>query len=124
MLFNVQTMDVIGVAVVGVVVIRISRSKLVAAMWGTAVVLALVDSMWIVKTGEYLPGTLLLFYGFEYCEYTSLSLLFDLLTVGSLLVWAVLERRKVLPEHMCESCGYDLAGLEDVTACPECGDMT
>jgi hypothetical protein len=73
MLFNVQTMDVIGVTVVGVVVIRISRSKLVAAMWGTAVVLALVNSMWIVKTGEYLPGTLLLFYGFEYCEYTSLS---------------------------------------------------
>ncbi len=122
--YRFQLLEVLGVALTAVVLVFLTRCKLVAVLWGLAVVLTLFNAVWIHKTNDFPPGDVVIFYAFDMFEYTSFSLVFDLLTMGSLLVWAVLGRRKVLPEHMCESCGYDLAGLEDVTACPECGGST
>jgi hypothetical protein len=36
------------------------------------------------------------------------------------LIWAIRERGRVFPDTACQSCGYDLRGLE-AAACPECG---
>jgi len=117
-----QLLEVFGIVFVGGVVVFLTRSRVVLVLWGMAALLVFVNALWYSNYGESPLVSVILFYPFDSYFYTSLSLVFDLLTIGSLLVWAVLERRKVLTEHMCESCGYDLIGLEDVTACPECGE--
>lgn len=37
-----------------------------------------------------------------------------------LVPWAVIQRRRMVPEGHCPGCGYNLAGLAG-TGCPECG---
>jgi len=118
---NYYLMELVGTALIGLVVFYLTRSRLVATMWALAVALALAITIWYKATGMYPPGTIVLFYGFDMYEYTSLSLAFDICTTGSLVLWAILERRKILPDLMCHNCGYDLAGLSGEFACPECG---
>lgn len=118
---GLHLMEIVGTVLIGSVVFYLTRSKLVGAMWALAVAIASTKEIWIVNTGREPPGTVVLFWVFDFVAYTSYSLAFDLLTMGSLMLWAILERRKILPAQMCHSCEYDLAGLSGDAACPECG---
>ncbi len=44
------------------------------------------------------------------------------IVIGALILWAVPKRIHPFPAHACQSCGYDLRGLEPATKCPECGN--
>ncbi len=116
-----QLLEVFGIVLIGSAVIFLSRSRFVAVMWALAVALALANAVWIQNTGSNPPGTITLFRAFDFYHYTSLSMAFDVFTMGSLLLWAILDRRKILPAQMCHSCEYDLAGLPGDAICPECG---
>lgn len=43
------------------------------------------------------------------------------LFAGALVLWAFPKRIRPFPAHACQSCGYDLRGLESDSKCPECG---
>lgn len=113
--------EVVGTVLAGLLILYLTRSRFVAAMWGLAVVAAILRYVLILDFGKTLVDAPSLFYVFDYYEYSVLSLVFDVLTMGSLILWAVLERRKAVPELMCQSCGYDLVGIQGDACCPECG---
>lgn len=117
-----QSIGVLGVVLVGAVLLFVTRSKLVGLMWLGAVLLVAVNAVCYQITGDELPGTVVLFFPFDFFWFTSYSLIFQLLTVGSVVYWAVAERRRVVPEGGCRACGYDLVGLGADAVCPECGE--
>lgn len=47
--------------------------------------------------------------------------LWHAMIIGALMIWAVPRRVRPFPTHRCQSCGYDLRGLEFGAKCPECG---
>lgn len=118
-----QLLEVLGVVLVGAVLFSVTRSKLVGLMWGGAVMLVAANAVWYQIAMDYLPGTVGLFAPFDFYDFTSYSLIFQLLTAGSVVYWAVVERRKVVPERACPMCAYDLVGIADDGCCPECGHL-
>ncbi len=117
-----QSLEVLGVVLVGAVLLFVTRSKFVGLMWLGAVLLVAANAVCYQITSDELPGAVVLFYPFDYFWFTSYSLIFQLLTAGSVVYWAVVERRRVVPERACVMCGYDLVGLHDDGCCPECGE--
>lgn len=113
--------EIVGSVLVGLIVSYLTRSRFVAAMWGLAVVTGILRYVLILDFGKSNTDAPVLFYVFDYSEYTVLSLIFDVLTMGSLLCWAVYERKRVLPDHACPMCEYNLAGIQGYGCCPECG---
>jgi hypothetical protein len=88
-----------------------SRSRLVAA----GVVLAFVVSL--------LRGTVVLPFGVHLTEVmfvSSTDVLWLLLMVVPLYVWALRTRRAHLVRGRCRKCMYDLTGIRE-GVCPECG---
>ena len=118
---NYYLLEIVGTVLIGLVVFYLTRSRFVAAMWALAVAVASINALWFANSGISPPGTVSLFTAFDLAEYTSLSLAFDTFTMGSLVLWAILERRKIFPDQMCQSCEYNLAGLSGDATCPECG---
>ncbi len=104
---------------------RISRSKIVTTSWSAALLLMIVWNIIRMTPMQYLSAFTLFrhtFFQYEHFRITPLWLLFFILTSSSLLIWAIIERRKPVPESLCRSCLYDLAGLPKNSPCPECGN--
>jgi hypothetical protein len=115
-------LEITGAVIVGLIMVFLTRSRIVALAWLLASAAAVTEAVWITNSGALgYPNSTVLFTIFDIGQYTWFSLAFDVLTMGALLLWAILEHRKIDPDQMCLSCGYDLAGLTSDAACPECG---
>lgn len=113
--------EITGTVFVGLIVSYLTKSKFIAAMWGLAVVIGILRYVLILDFGSTYTDAWTLVVFFDYYDYTVLSLLFDVLTMGSLLCWALYERRRFIPDHSCPMCEYNLAGIHAEGCCPECG---
>lgn len=103
-------------------IIWISRSWIVVVGLVLAFTAQLVTAYWSsnVQFGV-LPEYVVAFRFFDHGAYMWFGLAFDIFTIGPLLLWAILERRKPVPASACPGCAYDLAGLAPEAPCPECG---
>ena len=118
-IYLTMSLGTLGVTVAGLFAGYITRSKIVSIGWAIALVLNL------LQIGQLYTG----FYTWFDWPLISLGsfwistsfIFFYLCSSGSLLLWAILERRKPIPESLCHNCDYDLAGLAPSAPCPECG---
>ncbi len=120
-IYLTMSLGTLGVLVAGGFAVYITRSKIVAISWATALVLDLLPIAMFYSSGFYalfdwpliIPGN----FGISTVE-----IFFYLCSSGSLLTWAIIERRKPAPpSNPCPNCAYDLAGLPQNIPCPECG---
>lgn len=111
-----------GTIAAALLLIWISRSWIVFAGISLALATQVVAAFWSTGLVRGMhPDSVILFTFFDIGSYSWFSLAFDICTIGSLLLWAILERRKAFPVHACKQCGYDLAGIPTESPCPECG---
>ncbi len=93
----------------------------------TALLLGAITRSWRVLLGVVCASLLL---GMIYLPDGSISnhtkligfYLWHPIVVGTLMLWAIPKRIRPFPAHACQSCGYDLRGLESGMKCPECGN--
>lgn len=115
-------LSIIGTIFAGLLLVWISRSWMVAIGYLLALSAQFVSASWSISTlMGTLPEPLILFKLFGRGDYSVFSLAFDIFTIGPLLLWAILERRKPAPDRACPGCAYDLAGIPEGAPCPECG---
>lgn len=115
-------LSIIGTIFAGLLLVWISRSWIVAIGFLLALCAQYVCASWLMGTTMgNLPEPLILFKLFGRGDYSVFSLAFDIFTIGPLLLWAILERRKPAPVRACQGCAYDLAGIPEGAPCPECG---
>lgn len=115
-------LELIGTIIVAAAAIWITRSWTVLVGFLLAIATQIVASRWLINQPTItLPDSAILFMLFDIEPYSWFTLAFDICTIGSLLLWAILERRKAFPVHACKQCGYDLAGIPTESPCPECG---
>ena len=114
-------LEAVGVTGLGIYVSMLTQSRLVIIAWLGALGINVASG---IHTAHVPLSTPAVIFSIGSGPFTWYALFFDLLTGGSLIAWAIIERRKRLPEVACPSCGYDLAGLSPSAVCPECGERT
>jgi hypothetical protein len=118
--YQLLVLELLGVIFAGWFAVSLTRSRIVAVSWALALLLNL------IQIGQLYAGIFTIFdvrfIRLGYYGFSTYAILLFLCTSASLLAWAIIERRKPIPEIPCPICLYDLVGIPENTPCPECGD--
>ncbi len=94
---------------------------LILSCFITTILLTLLTRSWRVFLLTLIPAALFgaaWAFGFDA---PWVDMIWHPIVIGALIHWAVPKRIHPFPAHACQSCGYDLRGLEPDAKCPECG---